>query len=133
MAQAQIQQNYGTGRRKTAAARVFMKPGKGAISINGKTVEDYFGRETSRMLVRQPLELADALTRFDIKITVAGGGPSGQAGAIRHGITRALLKYDESLRKTMREAGLVTRDAREVERKKVGLHKARRAPQYSKR
>ena len=126
-------QNYGTGRRKTAAARVFMKPGKGAITINGKSVEDYFGRETSRMLVRQPLEISDALTRFDLKITVAGGGPSGQAGAIRHGITRALIKYDESLRKPLRDAGLVTRDAREVERKKVGLHKARRAPQYSKR
>ena len=126
-------QNYGTGRRKTAAARVFMKPGKGAISINGKTVEEYFGRETSRMLVRQPLELCDAVTRFDIKITVAGGGPSGQAGAIRHGITRALITYDEALRPTLRAAGLVTRDAREVERKKVGLHKARRAPQYSKR
>lgn len=126
-------QNYGTGRRKTATARVFMKPGKGDISINGKTVEAYFGRETSRMLVRQPLELADSLTRFDLKITVSGGGPTGQAGAIRHGVTRALIKYDESLRPTMRAAGLVTRDAREVERKKVGLHKARRAPQYSKR
>jgi len=126
-------QNYGTGRRKTASARVFLKPGKGEISINGKTVEAYFGRETSRMLVRQPLELADALTRFDLKITVAGGGPSGQAGAIRHGVTRALIKYDEALRPLMRSAGLVTRDAREVERKKVGLHKARRAPQYSKR
>ncbi|MGQ0621491.1 MAG: 30S ribosomal protein S9 [Panacagrimonas sp.] len=126
-------QNYGTGRRKTAAARVFMRPGKGDITINDKTVEEYFGRETSRMLVRQPLELCDALTRFDIKITVAGGGPSGQAGAIRHGITRALLTYDEALRPILRGAGLVTRDAREVERKKVGLHKARRAPQYSKR
>jgi len=127
------QQNYGTGRRKTASARVFIKPGKGAITINGKTIEDYFGRETSRMLVRQPLELVDAVGRFDIKVTVAGGGPSGQAGAIRHGITRALISYDESLRPTLREAGLVTRDAREVERKKIGLHKARRAPQYSKR
>ncbi|EIT68543.1 MULTISPECIES: 30S ribosomal protein S9 [Hydrocarboniphaga] len=126
-------QNYGTGRRKTAAARVFLKPGSGAITINSKSVEDYFGRETSRMLVRQPLELVDALTRFDIYVTVSGGGPSGQAGAIRHGITRALIQYDESLRKTLRDAGLVTRDAREVERKKVGLHKARRAPQYSKR
>ncbi|HEX4870782.1 MAG TPA: 30S ribosomal protein S9 [Nevskiaceae bacterium] len=126
-------QNYGTGRRKTAAARVFLKPGKGAITINGKTVEDYFGRETSRMLVRQPLELVDAVTRFDLYITVAGGGPSGQAGAIRHGITRALIEYDESLRPALRGAGLVTRDAREVERKKVGLHKARRRPQYSKR
>jgi small subunit ribosomal protein S9 len=126
-------QKYGTGRRKTAAARVFLRPGKGDISINGKTVEAYFGRETSRMLVRQPLEIAESLDRFDIKITVAGGGPSGQAGAIRHGITRALIEYDENLRKPLRAAGLVTRDAREVERKKVGLHKARRAPQYSKR
>ena len=126
-------QHYGTGRRKTAAARVFIRPGKGGIVINGKTVEDYFGRETSRMLVRQPLEISDALTRFDIKITVSGGGPNGQAGAIRHGITRALIKYDEALRPPLRAAGLVTRDAREVERKKVGLHKARRAPQFSKR
>ncbi len=126
-------QHYGTGRRKTAAARVFLRPGKGDISINGKTVEAYFGRETSRMLVRQPLEIADSLTRFDIKISVSGGGPNGQAGAIRHGITRALIKYDEALRPSLRAAGLVTRDAREVERKKVGLHKARRAPQYSKR
>ncbi|MCK9386610.1 MAG: 30S ribosomal protein S9 [Nevskia sp.] len=126
-------QHYGTGRRKTASARVFIRPGKGDISVNGKTVEDYFGRETSRMLVRQPLEISDALTRFDIKITVSGGGPSGQAGAIRHGITRALIQYDEALRPPLRAAGLVTRDAREVERKKVGLHKARRAPQFSKR
>jgi small subunit ribosomal protein S9 len=126
-------QNYGTGRRKSAAARVFLKLGKGALTINGKSIEDYFGRETSRMLVRQPLELVDGLTRFDIKVTVAGGGPSGQAGAIRHGITRALIEYDETLRKQLRDAGLVTRDAREVERKKVGLHKARRRPQYSKR
>lgn len=126
-------QHYGTGRRKTAAARVFMRPGKGDIVINGKTVEAYFGRETSRMLVRQPLEVADSLHRFDLKITVTGGGPNGQAGAIRHGITRALIKYDEALRPPLRAAGLVTRDAREVERKKVGLHKARRAPQYSKR
>jgi small subunit ribosomal protein S9 len=126
-------QKYGTGRRKTAAARVFLKPGKGAISINGKTVEQYFGRETSRMLVRQPLEIAESIDRFDIKITVSGGGPSGQAGAIRHGITRALIEYDEALRKPLRAAGLVTRDAREVERMKVGLHQARRAPQFSKR
>jgi small subunit ribosomal protein S9 len=126
-------QKYGTGRRKTAAARVFLRPGSGALTINGRTVEEYFGRETSRMLVRQPLEIADALTRFDIKVTVAGGGPSGQAGAIRHGITRALIQYDENLRKPMRAAGLVTRDAREVERKKVGLHKARRRKQFSKR
>ncbi len=130
---AAVVQNYGTGRRKTAAARVFLKPGKGEISVNGKTVEAYFGRETSRMLVRQPLEIADSLTRFDLKISVSGGGPNGQAGAIRHGITRALIKYDEALRPPLRAAGLVTRDAREVERKKVGLHKARRAPQYSKR
>jgi small subunit ribosomal protein S9 len=129
----QIDYKYGTGRRKTAAARVFLKPGAGAITINDKTVEQYFGRETSRMLVRQPLELVDALTRFDIKVTVVGGGPSGQAGAIRHGITRALIEYDENLRSPLRQAGLVTRDAREVERKKVGLHKARRGTQYSKR
>ncbi len=126
-------QKYGTGRRKTAAARVFLRPGKGEISINGKTVEAYFGRETSRMLVRQPLEIVESIDRFNIKITVAGGGPSGQAGAIRHGITRALIQYDEAMRIPLRAAGLVTRDAREVERKKVGLHKARRAPQYSKR
>lgn len=126
-------QHYGTGRRKTAAARVFIRPGKGDISINGKTVETYFGRETSRMLVRQPLEVTDSMGRFDIKITVTGGGPNGQAGAIRHGISRALIKYDEALRPPLRAAGLVTRDAREVERKKVGLHKARRAPQFSKR
>ena len=133
-AASKVEYKYGTGRRKTAAARVFLQPGKGEITINGKTVEQYFGgRETSWMVVRQPLEATDSVTRFDIKITVAGGGPSGQAGAIRHGITRALIEYDETLRKTLRDAGLVTRDAREVERKKVGLHKARRAPQYSKR
>lgn len=130
---ASAEQKYGTGRRKTAAARVFLKPGSGAMSVNGKTVEEYFGRETSRMMVRSPLVLVDALTRFDLKITVSGGGPTGQAGAIRHGITRALMAYDESLRPVLREAGFVTRDAREVERKKVGLHKARRATQYSKR
>jgi small subunit ribosomal protein S9 len=130
---ASAEQKYGTGRRKTATARVFIKPGSGEITVNGKTVEEYFGRETSRMMVRSPLELVDALTRFDIKITVAGGGPTGQAGAIRHGLTRALMAYDESLRPQLREAGYVTRDAREVERKKVGLHKARRATQYSKR
>ncbi|MGH8462461.1 MAG: 30S ribosomal protein S9 [Stenotrophobium sp.] len=133
MATKQVKQNYGTGRRKSAAARVFLKPGSGVISINGKTVEEYFGRETSRMLVRQPLELVDSLSRFDIKVNVAGGGPSGQAGAIRHGITRALIDYDASLRPVLRTAGLVTRDAREVERKKVGFHKARRGTQYSKR
>ncbi|HEY0973600.1 MAG TPA: 30S ribosomal protein S9 [Solimonas sp.] len=128
-----IEQKYGTGRRKTAAARVFLKPGKGAITINDKTVEEYFGRETSRMLVRQPLEVTDTVGRFDLKITVSGGGPSGQAGAVRHGISRALMQYDESFRPPLRAAGLVTRDAREVERKKVGLHKARRGTQYSKR
>ena len=128
-----IDYKYGTGRRKTATARVFLKPGKGAITINDKTVEEYFGRETSRMLVRQPLELTDSVGRFDLTITVAGGGPNGQAGAIRHGITRALMDYDEAFRPTLRAAGLVTRDAREVERKKVGLHKARRGTQYSKR
>jgi small subunit ribosomal protein S9 len=126
-------QNYGTGRRKTATARVFLKPGKGDIKINDKSVTDYFGRETSRMMVRQALEVVDSLNRFDLKITVEGGGPSGQAGAIRHGIARALIKYDEAMRVPLRAAGLVTRDAREVERKKVGLHKARRGPQYSKR
>ncbi len=128
-----IDYKYGTGRRKTATARVFLKPGKGDITINDKTVEAYFGRETSRMLVHQPLEVSDAVGRFDIKVTVVGGGPNGQAGAIRHGITRALIEYDENLRPGLRAAGLVTRDAREVERKKVGLHKARRGPQYSKR
>ena len=132
--QPKIEYKYGTGRRKTAAARVFLQPGKGDITINGKTVEQYFGgRETSWMVVRQPLELTESTARFDIKITVAGGGPSGQAGAIRHGITRALMDYDESLRKSLRAAGFVTRDARAVERKKVGLHKARKGYQYSKR
>jgi small subunit ribosomal protein S9 len=129
-----VEYKYGTGRRKTAAARVFLQPGKGEITINGKTVEQYFGgRETSWMVVRQPLEATESVTRFDITITVAGGGPSGQAGAIRHGITRALMDYDESLRPTLRAAGFVTRDARAVERKKVGLHKARKGYQYSKR
>ena len=129
-----VEYKYGTGRRKTAAARVFLQPGKGEISINGKTVEQYFGgRETSWMVVRQPLEATESTGRFDIKITVAGGGPSGQAGAIRHGITRALMDYDEALRKPLRAAGFVTRDARAVERKKVGLHKARKGYQYSKR
>jgi len=129
-----VEYKYGTGRRKTAAARVFLQVGKGAITINGKTVEEYFGgRETSWMVVRQPLEAVEAKDRFDINITVSGGGPSGQAGAIRHGITRALMAYDESLRKPLRAAGFVTRDARAVERKKVGLHKARKGYQYSKR
>ncbi len=133
MAIKAIEQNYGTGRRKTASARVFLRAGTGQISINDKTVDAYFGRETSRMLVRQPLEVVDALTRFDFLITVAGGGPSGQAGAVRHGITRALIDFDENMRPALRAAGLVTRDAREVERKKVGFHKARRGTQYSKR
>ncbi len=133
MAKTPIQQNYGTGRRKTASARVFMRAGTGQISINNKTVQEYFPRETSQMLVRQPLETVDALTRFDFVITVAGGGPSGQAGAVRHGISRALMDYDEAMRPALRAAGLVTRDAREVERKKVGFHKARRGTQYSKR
>jgi small subunit ribosomal protein S9 len=127
------QQYYGTGRRKTSAARVFLKPGNGDIRVNGRRLDEYFGRETSRMVVRQPLELVDAASRFDVHVTVAGGGASGQAGAIRHGISRALLQYDESLRLPLRKAGFVTRDARMVERKKVGLHKARRATQFSKR
>jgi small subunit ribosomal protein S9 len=124
---------YGTGRRKTSTARVFLKAGTGAITVNGRPLSDYFGRETARMVVRQPLETADVLDRVDITVTVSGGGASGQAGAIRHGIARALIAYDEALRAPLRKAGLVTRDAREVERKKVGLHKARKATQYSKR
>lgn len=126
-------QNYGTGRRKTSSARVFLRPGNGAIEVNGKPLDQYFGRETARMVVRQPLELIDMTDRFDVKVTVSGGGTTGQAGAIRHGITRALMEYDETLRAALRKAGFVTRDAREVERKKVGLHKARRRPQFSKR
>ena len=122
-----------TGRRKSAAARVFLNKGNGAITINGKALDDYFGRETARMIVRQPLETVDMTTSFDINVTVRGGGNSGQAGAIRHGITRALIDYDETLRRPLRAAGFVTRDAREVERKKVGLHKARKRPQFSKR
>ena len=125
--------NYGTGRRKTSTARVFLKPGSGRITINTRTIENFFGRETGRMIVRQPLELTDTLGRFDVDVTVAGGGITGQAGAIRHGITSALIEYDESLRQPLRVAGFVTRDAREVERKKVGRRKARRGPQYSKR
>jgi len=126
-------QNYGTGRRKTSTARVFLRPGSGNISINGRSIEDFFGRETLRMIVRQPLVVAEAADRFDVRITVAGGGSSGQAGAIRHGLARALVDYDETLRSSMRRAGYVTRDARRVERKKVGLRKARKRPQYSKR
>ncbi len=124
---------YSTGRRKSSAARVFMKRGDGNITINNRTLEHYFGRETGRMVVRQPLETVELLGQMDINITVKGGGISGQAGAIRHGITRALIVYDESLRQPLRQAGFVTRDAREVERKKVGLHKARKRPQFSKR
>ena len=128
-----VAQNYGTGRRKTSTARVFIKPGSGNISINGRTIEDFFGRETLQMIVRQPLVVADSMDRFDITITVSGGGTSGQAGAIRHGLTRALMDYDETLRPALRKAGYVTRDARRVERKKIGLRKARKRPQYSKR
>ena len=128
-----VAQNYGTGRRKSSSARVFIKPGSGNISINGRTIEDFFGRETLQMIVRQPLVVADSMDRFDITITVSGGGTSGQAGAIRHGLTRALMDYDETLRPALRKAGYVTRDARKVERKKVGLRKARKRPQYSKR
>ena len=124
---------YSTGRRKSSTARVFLKKGKGEITINTRSLEQYFGRETGRMIVRQPLETVEMADSFDINITVSGGGISGQAGAIRHGITRALIEYDETLRKVLRQAGFVTRDAREVERKKIGLHKARKRPQFSKR
>ncbi|HEX6296006.1 MAG TPA: 30S ribosomal protein S9 [Burkholderiales bacterium] len=124
---------YGTGRRKSAVARVFLKPGKGQFNVNGKPVDDFFGRETGRMVVRQPLELTKNLATFDITVNVYGGGESGQAGAVRHGIARALIEYDAALKGALSAAGLVTRDAREVERKKVGLHKARRRKQYSKR
>jgi small subunit ribosomal protein S9 len=127
------QNHYGTGRRKTATARVYLKPGKGSITVNDRTLDEFFGRETGRMIVRQPLEAVNLMGTFDITVRVDGGGITGQAGAIRHGITRALIKHDETLRKTLRAAGFVTRDAREVERKKVGRRKARRGPQYSKR
>ena len=127
------QSNYGTGRRKSAVARVYIRSGKGAIVVNGKPVDEFFSRETGRMLVRQPLELTNLLANFDISVNVTGGGESGQAGAVRHGISRALVEYDASLKPALRKAGLITRDAREVERKKVGLRKARRRPQYSKR
>lgn len=143
---AKLVQYYGTGRRKRCTARVFIRPGKGNIVINKRTLEEYFGRETARMVVRQPLEAVDVMGKFDIYVTVSGGGPSGQAGAIRHGITRALMDYDESedggdsdgtgsdsFRRILRKAGYVTRDSRKVERKKVGLHKARKATQFSKR
>jgi small subunit ribosomal protein S9 len=125
--------NYGTGRRKTSAARVFLKPGSGKITVNDRPLDEFFGRETGRMIVRQPLELVQLANKFDISVSVSGGGITGQAGAIRHGITRALIEYDEELRKPLRVAGFVTRDAREVERKKVGRRKARRGTQYSKR
>lgn len=126
-------QFYGTGRRKSSTARVFMKPGSGSITINKRPLDLFFGRQTARMIVRQPLELMEMTAKFDVNVTVKGGGTTGQAGAIRHGLTRALMNYDESLRPALRKAGFVTRDAREVERKKVGLRKARRATQYSKR
>ncbi|MFC3283593.1 30S ribosomal protein S9 [Litchfieldella rifensis] len=127
------QQYYGTGRRKTSTARVFLKPGTGKITVNSRDLNEYFGRVTGRMVVRQPLELTETLGQFDVYVTVQGGGGSAQAGAIRHGITRALMEYNEDFRKPLRAAGYVTRDAREVERKKVGLRKARRRPQFSKR
>jgi len=133
MSQTQNQHDYGTGRRKTAAARVFLASGKGRILVNGRPLDEYFGRVTSRMIVRQPLETVGLADKLDLAVTVEGGGNTGQAGAIRHGITRALMEYDESLRKSLRAAGFVTRDAREVERKKVGLHKARKRKQFSKR
>jgi len=126
-------QFYGTGRRKSSTARVFMQPGSGEIKVNNRPLDRFFGRQTARMIVRQPLELMELVDKFDISVTVKGGGTTGQAGAIRHGLTRALMKYDESLRPALRKAGFVTRDSREVERKKVGLRKARRATQYSKR
>jgi small subunit ribosomal protein S9 len=124
---------YSTGRRKTSTARVFLRKGNGSITVNKRPLDQYFGRETARMIVRQPLQTANMADNFDITITVKGGGSSGQAGAIRHGITRALIEYDGELRLPLRRAGFVTRDARQVERKKIGLHKARRAPQFSKR
>jgi small subunit ribosomal protein S9 len=126
-------QYYGTGRRKKSTARVFLQSGEGRITVNSRPLEQYFGREVAQMIVRQPLQLTETDDKFDVNVTVAGGGSFGQAGAIRHGITRALMDYDESLRGTLRSAGFVTRDARAVERKKVGLRKARKRPQYSKR
>jgi small subunit ribosomal protein S9 len=125
--------NYGTGRRKTSTARVFLRPGTGKITINARPLDQFFGRKTARMIVRQPLEIVELASKFDVDATVAGGGTTGQAGAIRHGLTRALMDYDETLRKVLRDAGFVTRDAREVERKKVGFRKARRGTQFSKR
>ena len=128
-----MEQHYGTGRRKTSSARVFLRPGNGEITINKQSMDDYFGRETSKMVVRQPLEVTESQSQFDVYVSVAGGGDSGQAGAIRHGIARALVDYNEDFRPQLRKAGLLTRDARKVERKKVGLHKARRSTQFSKR
>jgi len=128
-----VTQYYGTGRRKTSTARVFLRPGTGAIVVNNRALEVYFGRDTNRMVVRQPLALTENLEKFDVYVNVSGGGSNGQAGAIRHGITRALMQYDETLRPSLRDAGYVTRDARAVERKKVGLRKARKRPQFSKR
>jgi small subunit ribosomal protein S9 len=128
-----VEQYYGTGRRKSSAARVYLRSGNGAITINSRSIEEYFGRETSRMVVRQPLDTVDMHGKFDINVNVSGGGPSGQAGAIRLGLTRALLQYDETYREALRKEGFVTRDAREVERKKIGLRKARRGVQFSKR
>ncbi|MBB1485499.1 30S ribosomal protein S9 [Oceanospirillum sediminis] len=128
-----VTQYYGTGRRKTSSARVFLRAGSGNITVNGKALDEYFGRVTARIIVRQPLELTENGEKFDINVTVKGGGDFGQAGAIRHGVTRALIEYDETLRKPLRDAGYVTRDARKVERKKVGLRKARKRPQFSKR
>ncbi|SMF51216.1 small subunit ribosomal protein S9 [Alteromonadaceae bacterium Bs31] len=127
------EQYYGTGRRKTSTARVFITSGSGVITVNNRPLDEYFGREVARMIVRQPLEATDNAEKFDVKVTVKGGGSFGQAGAIRHGLTRALMAYDEGNRPTLRAAGYVTRDAREVERKKVGLRKARKKPQFSKR
>lgn len=128
-----VEYSYGTGRRKSSTARVFLSQGKGQIVVNGKSLDDYFGRETARMVVRQPLETTEMTDRVDLKVSVRGGGGSGQAGAIRHGIARALVDYDETFKVPLRAAGFLTRDARKVERKKVGLRKARKRPQYSKR
>jgi small subunit ribosomal protein S9 len=130
---ASPQQYYGTGRRKTSTARVYLKSGTGSITVNKRPLDGYFGREVARMIVRQPLELVEMVQKFDVNVSVRGGGSFGQAGAIRHGITRALMDYDSDLKPTLRKAGFVTRDAREVERKKVGLRKARKKPQFSKR
>jgi len=128
-----MEQYYGTGRRKSSSARVFLRSGEGNITVNGRPLDQYFGRETARMVVRQPLDVTELHDKFDIHVTVEGGGGTGQAGAIRHGLTRALIAYDENLRSPLRKAGYVTRDAREVERKKIGLHKARKGTQFSKR